>query len=420
MLNMGTTSKTKKEFFNRLKTTIINCWEIVGRNVKNAFSKYKNTMPHYGVRAIFALLASIYFIYLAKCFLTIPIKDYYFDIYSVSPDSVTAEIDLTIGSKNIFNTYYNSHDLEYDSIHIQTNCFKYTINKKYKLYPDQKELSHAIDSIYVLSKTDSNYLCLLRTYQRNKHYDNLSRDTLSSYVYIHSYLNVETSEPIGFVRGDTNVITPINMDSIPKEKFLDKKGVYVGGGFNNTFTSEMNLSILKDSTSYKKLSPYHGYYNMGNITRYSSLSEINIENANLSGDLGFRQSQPNHFAYKLYPKLLYILLKEDISQAYYRFTVNSRSISSYIINVHSSAGAIINNNPSDELKVLTLHDTRITKDRIIAGQWNEDFNDTDLFVSFPENDNIQYFRLFFVTLIIGWLLLAVLKNICNAISNKRF
>ena len=42
---------------------------------------------------------------------------------------------------------------------------------------------------------------------------------------------------------------------------------------------------------------------------------------------------------------------------------------------------------------------------------DENFYNADVFVSIPENDGLQYIRLFFVTLLIGWLLLSFCKNI---------
>lgn len=52
---------------------------------------------------------------------------------------------------------------------------------------------------------------------------------------------------------------------------------------------------------------------------------------------------------------------------------------------------------------------------------NKKYTDTDLFVTFPENASIQYIRLFFVTLYIGWLILSISRNLGKGLkkaSNK--
>ena len=120
-----------------------------------------------------------------------------------------------------------------------------------------------------------------------------------------------------------------------------------------------------------------------------------------------------------FPRLILVLLKEDISQSIYRYTFHSNTIDTYTINIHTRSGAEVSNNPSDELKVLNLHDVQITKHKRINKIRNDNFEETDLLVKFPENSNIQYIRLFLVTLLMGWLLEVFFSNIDKLIKARK-
>ncbi len=412
-------------FIKEILQSFVKFLQNISDKVKQSMSPLKNSSPHYGLRATMAFFLCVYLIYILKCFLTIPVRDYYVDVYSVSPDSVVAQIDFVIGNKNIFNTYSQMQTIEYDSCKIEYSILKHVKpligNKQNR---DITMLSRAMDSIYILSKEDSIYTPLLKTYNHYLHQDHLERDKSSTYIYTHLYENLYSSKPIGYLtlKNDSlHILSPINSDI---REYLDNRGVVCGGGGMTPYICSLNLSLLADSISYNKLSRNHEYLSIANFIRLSSYSYIKEQFPlhkveNLSGGLSFLHPKPSYRGiYRVFPQLSLFLLKEDVSQAYYRFSFNATSIDSYVINIHSRGGVKVYNNPSDELRVLNLHDTQIIKHKKVDEELNETFTDTELLISFPENDNIQYIRLFFVTLIIGWLIHAFLKNAWSFVKHK--
>lgn len=421
----------KKISFSKIRTKVRTTMTEAAKAIKEGYKRFRLNSPHYLLRAIAALVCTVYLLYLLKSFLTIPVKDYYIDIYSVSPDSLVAQVDLTIGHDNLLNTYSMRNGIKNDSFNIEFKCLKFQnpINRRIRYYltEDVHLLSIAMDSIaiYSMSCNDTIYNPLLKTYNHYRHHDFLQRDTMSTYIYTHLYENLSSSDPIGYIESYNDSIklsTPINSNS---DNQKDKKyNILLGGGVMSPFICSMNLSLFSDSSSYKKLSKNHNYLNFAKFVRIASWpflkikdNQLDIEHETISGGFGFAHPQPNYAGlYRFFPRLSLLLYKEDISQAFFRFSMNTNAIDSYTINLHSRGGAIVQNNPSDELKVLSLHDTQITKSKHLTN--NSDYTDTELFISFPENSNIQYLRLFFVTLIIGWLMLSFCRNIWKLISHK--
>jgi hypothetical protein len=392
-----------KPNWDRIKNAIIS----FRLRFRETYRAFRLNSPHYGLKALGAFVGAVYMIYLLKCFLTIPVKDYYFDVYTVSPDSIVAKIDFYVGDRNILNTYAK------DSIRQRDSCFIWLISYPYyeeanrsvkKGYYDicVKQLSRVIDSTYHQSKLDSSYCPLLETYNRFYHYNHLDIDTFASYSYTHLYLNTCSSRPIG---------------SFPK--FINRLQVFSDTSQAQLYLCSLYLQVICDSLSFKKLSQNHNYFETAKLDRFDSQAIQKAKHGDYSymyRGMSTAYSRNNiRFSYPKH-RLQYFLAKEDISQAYYWFYFHSESVDTYTINLHSRGGTIVNNNPSDELQVLSLHDLQITKRR--KHSLNSNYNDTDLLLTFPENSNIQYARLFFVTLVIGWLILAFCRNIWKLIEPK--
>lgn len=392
--------------------------------------KYWASYPHRTLRVILVVILIWYLGYLLKCFLTVPIKDYYVDVYTVSKDSVTAQIDFTIGNKNIFNTYATS-EFNRDSCMVECQIFEYKVGQcptKDGFFVEAVPFSKALDSIYILSKSDTCYQHILTTYNREKHYQHLENDTLSDYMYVHIYGNLSSSSPIGYYH---NKKSNIFSDSIYYCKDLRDQPfnlITYGGIATSPFILSLNNSEFSEYSrlSLKPLSPNHEYWEMGFICRYNSIGHYDIGvdyygvKKHMSEGITY---QPGTFKkmglYKYFPRLMLFLLKEDISQSIYKYNFHSNTINTYTINIHTRSGAEVSNNPSDELKVLNLHDVQITKHKRINKIYNDNFMETDLLVKFPENSNIQYIRLFLVTVLIGWLIEVFFSNLDKIIKEKK-
>lgn len=430
-----------KQLFSNLFATI-KTWP---NAIASWWQNFKNSYPHHGLRVTVALALFIYLGYLLICFLTIPIRDYYVDVYSVSKDAIKAEIDLTIGDKNVLNTHSNLGTLDRarDSISVKFTIYEYgdkqgAPNTKRQKYINMG-LSKAVDSMAILSRLETNYWPVLRTYNPEEHYQHLECDTLSDYIYVHVYGNYYSSVPVGYIIRDKDKnfypsgkswseeydCFPTSVTLLNEQTGKRIRPINAGVASSHTIDS-MNISIIKDSISYKRLSRNHAYVNRGLLYRYNSIGHnVSVMKDGKKADylsypIGFySSSKPKRGLYKFFPLLGIILSKEDISNAYYQFSFNSEQINHYTINVHSRAGVVVENNPSDELQVLSLHDTQIIKSKYENGKRKTNYEDTDLFVKFPENNNIQALRLFFVSILMGWLLEVFFSNIDKLIKARK-
>lgn len=398
--------------------------------IKKSCERFKKSSPYYGMRASLAFILSLYSIYLLKCFLTIPVKDYYFDVYANSPDSVVAQIDFTIGNKNVLNTYSSHDTISIDECTIYYTLYKYNstfhsqYHNKYFLSEETKKFIHLLDSIRFCSSQDSIYAELLKNYSSHVH--NMMNDTLFTYIYTHTYHNYASSNPVGmisfsdFYRREPNIYP---QKCAKSQKMCKAPFVHF---IESPLLDSLFLPIFLDTTSYKKLSLNHRYVSSANIQYLHSISSVQDDiSYGKVNDMKITNShalpQPQYSAWlKTHPVLLLLLSKEDVSQVNYRFYFNGATIKNYMINIHNRGCAIINNNPSDELKVLSLHDTQIVKNKNKAYYYAKNFSESEILASFPENNAIQYARLFFVTLIIGWLIHAFLKNAWSFVKHKYF
>ena len=395
--------------------------------IKKSCERFKKSSPYYGIRASLAFILSLYSIYLLKCFLTIPVRDYYFDVYANSPDSIVAQIDFTIGNKNVLNTYSSHDTLSIDECAIHYTSYKYNstfhsqYHNEYFLLEKTKKFIHALDAIRFCSPQDSIYTELLKNY--SSHVYNMINDTLYTYIYTHTYHNYASSNPVGMISfSNFNRKKPYIFQNPYKgaQPIKTPTGKFI----ESPLLSSLFLPVFLDSTSHKKLSLNHRYFSSANIQYFQSISTVQDDRSyEKVNDTEITQSHalpmPQYTVWlHTHPVLLLLLSKEDISQVNYRFYFKAESIDSYMINIHNRGCAIINNNPSDELKVLSLHDTQILKNK--ANSYDENFSESEILASFPENNAIQYARLFFVTLIIGWLIHAFLKNAWSFVKHKYF
>ncbi|MBR6018123.1 MAG: hypothetical protein IK073_05835 [Paludibacteraceae bacterium] len=425
----------KNEKMQEILAFAASVWQSVGKFLqtayekpKNAFIKFKDASPHYGLRASFAFVLSVYLVYLLKCFLTIPVKDYYFDVYTNSPDSIVAQIDFTIGNRNILNTYSSKDSISVDECKISYKAYKYNNNfyrqyhNKYFLSDESKKLIQFFDSIRSYSYHDSTYADILKNY--DSHVFNIKNDTLLTYIYTHQYQNYASSNPMGmislsdFKRKLPAVYPNQHSSSQTIHKRIDIHFI------ESPLVEDLFLSIFLDSTSFNKLSLNHQYASYASIqycrsiqSAQEELSYGKVESVDITNSLAIAQPAYKNL-YRKFPRLLLMLSKEDISQVNYRFSFKSTSIDSYQINLHTRGCAIINNNPSDELRVLSLHDTQVLKNKKNAYYYDSNFSESEILATFPENNAIQYARLFFVTLVLGWFIRAFLKNLWKIIKRK--
>lgn len=424
---------------------------------KNILKKYLLGKCRYVIRAALALAVSFYLFFLLRDFTTIPVRDYYFDFYSASYDSIVPDIRVVVGNTNVFNTYSDAFDSQGDSVSIKYNLYPHSpsykrkyriaeidtekvqhhtyvymnengkqvaekevldtlITREYKPWPTftAETIGLIMDSVCRLAQQDERYAPFLNTYEYDKQLQFCEKETLhSSYVYMQAYLHCYSSVPVGYHHGS---------------KVMDGDSAYFGSSdkFNviwDVFPTSKGKTGIADTLFYRQLSQNHSYWshNMLWVTPYApSTKECTMSVR--SHNTFVRDTKLN----RLFPRINLTLLRENIALQEYRFCVHPNDIDAYKITLHTRGGAVIQNNPSDELQVLNLHDTRITKRRNSENNMtSEEFNDgdenfynADVFVSIPENDGLQYIRLFFVTLLIGWLLLSFFKNIIRFIRKS--
>lgn len=352
---------------------------------------FSRVRPRYLLRAVFDFFLGGICFCLLVCILTIPVKDYYFDTFVYSPviDSVSLNINLTIGSANLLTTYGEvDYDNSYDS-----GKFYYSLNnyRAREIHYGKKglEIECILDSLKESDKYKNEYSSL------EKH------GAVATYIYSHTYFNSKTVFKLFNHPNKTQKhIIPIYND-----KYISNAYYW---SMTNPFIDSLYLQVVKDSGMYKMLSYNHYYLQTSHLQCITDDGFIQKEQESVTENLHIPSVESKKQLMGL------IFAKEDISQAYFKFVVSTRYIDSYQINLHTRGGAIINNNPSEELKVLSLHDTQIIKKKC-----DSNYDETELHVSYPERNNIQYMRLFFLTMILGIFFERLIKNIGKSIKRKR-
>ena len=341
----------------------------------------------YIAKALLQLGVIIYLCYLLSDFTTIPVRDYYFDIYSASYDSIIPDIRVVVGNTNVLNTYSDAAATTIGVI---------------------------MDSVYRKSQKDERYAPFVSTYKHDKdlQFSEKNLDTLSSfYIYVQAYLHRYSSMPVGYRSPD------MVRDYYDSTKFYSIQSLKLYGA-NEVFPTSQGKNYITDTLLCNKLSPNHSYYSTNSLIVKSpgcrdGMAGINMKSSN-------RMTRSDKLG-RLFPRMNLFLSRENIALQEYRFCIHPHDIDAYSITLQTRGGAIIQNNPSDELQVLNLHDTRIIKRRTISipkytlvdelPTMDEKYYNSDIFVSIPENDGLQYIRLFFVTMVIGLLLESCCKDV---------
>ena len=423
--------------------------EYVWEPCKKGLKKLLYSHYRYILRAILVSGFIIYLCFLLSDFTTIPVRDYYFDIYSASYDSIIPDIRVVVGNTNTLNTYSDEFDSQGDSISCRFNFTPHSpfYESKYRIgiivrpyHTVYKNMSGQIvreeyikdtvyepwptvagetiglimDSVYRLSQQDEQYASFLGSYEHDKklQFNEKNLDTLSSsYIYIQAYLHRYSSMPIGYRKPKM-----VREFSGPTQFYIDQSN-RINEAWN-AFPTSQGKTGIGDTLLYNKLSQNHSYYSTNSLIVKSpgcreGITGIRIKSSN-------RMTRSDKLG-RLFPRMNLFLSRENIALQEYRFCIHPHDIDAYSITLQTRGGAIIQNNPSDELQVLNLHDTRIIKRRTISIPkytlvdelpiMDEKYYNSDVFVSIPENDGLQYIRLFFVTMVIGLLLEFCCKDI---------
>lgn len=412
----------------------------------------------YIAKALLQLGVIIYLCYLLSDFTTIPVRDYYFDIYSASYDSIIPDIRVVVGNTNVLNTYSDEFDSRGDSISCRFNFTPHSssYNRKYRIakilsrveirsntivkinqygqhvsdsvvmdtvdiyehkpWPTAAATTIGVimDSVYRKSQKDERYAPFVSTYKHDKdlQFSEKNLDTLSSfYIYVQAYLHRYSSMPVGYRSPD------MVRDYYDSTKFYSIQSLKLYGA-NEVFPTSQGKNYITDTLLCNKLSPNHSYYSTNSLIVKSpgcrdGMAGINMKSSN-------RMTRSDKLG-RLFPRMNLFLSRENIALQEYRFCIHPHDIDAYSITLQTRGGAIIQNNPSDELQVLNLHDTRIIKRRTISipkytlvdelPTMDEKYYNSDIFVSIPENDGLQYIRLFFITMVIGLLLESCCKDV---------
>ena len=394
------------KLISQMKSFAVSC--------KQSLLAFLHSSPHHWLRAVLCLGLTVYLIYLLNCFTTIPVKDYYFDIAAMSPDSIVPDIRIHVGDENVMNTYSGDYQAHGDSIYLVYNFYQAHQQVRMQrpstgevFHPAKSKVTPVMNTIYRRTKTNKKYNTLFsNAYHTNE--KGIFFDPNFTCLYTRLYFNIVSSAPIGYKRGKQ--VYP-----------LDSKEVLYTYGNEKEGWSNIICGVYPDSTIIGELSRKHSYFRANHALIRPKCEKNTSTNIPVCRDLVLKRQG----LYKLSPRLFLLLSKENIAMKQYHFLVKTAGLDVYKISLHTRGGAVIQNNPSDELQVLSLHDTQITKKRPqeyfvayhrdIWKRLETDFEETDLYVQIPENDALQYIRLFFITLLIGWLMVSFCRNIADGI-----
>ena len=368
----------------------------------------KDTKPrHYVFFIAVLLLLSGGCIYLLEKFLTIPIEDNYLQIEGISPttDNLSAEITLNIGCESRFNTY---------------DTISYILNDRdFNVTIFQKDRSEDIDDVEYWLRKENEIRTFISNNLGEKYLNIISnslKETLERYLREDGY-----NEPI-----DLNQKIPLRF---PDGRVYD---LYTTNYLKITTLFIVNIIQNIESThfDYNSVTNKDAMYSVLNIDKEMNLCEINGEalydvlTKNNKRQLSKKHTygkttrliagyNANHFSKakqdKFEPerKVKWILSPYDISRKNYKLTICSQTIEdvSAIVKFTGPVSNFIF--PGVETKqyngYLVIPQLKTVKN------FSSKSNVYNYYVEFPELENIQYIRLFFITALLSLLITAIFK-----------
>ena len=106
-----------------------------------------------------------------------------------------------------------------------------------------------------------------------------------------------------------------------------------------------------------------------------------------------------------------LFMPKDISRAYYKLSFVSETLRSYTLSVEFSQGVVLENMPRDySFGVNSVEFPNVSTNYFLHG-----YNDVQLYAAFPDGENVQTVRTFFIAIVITWLLKEFIKSLYKAV-----
>lgn len=316
---------------------------------------------------------------------TIPVYDYYIDAEYYCPDTVKKNlrtlVALFIEPDELLNTYANQSEGKESfviSIEDSTRSILSSAKEKKTFVSNRNEQENNVVSKKLQYYTAGEFDDTISTFLKWE-------ETPDRLFFVHIYSCYEQKNV--FIKADTNVLY-IYKDTI---EYSNYKGNYCLSILNRRIDSIFHS--YEYSRSFLSAAHIYSHCSVLKITNNSNPFTSRIE-----GEMKRMTYRKN--------RLQTLLMPKDISRAYYRVSFSSWTIPTYNLRVNFKQDVVFESLPGNYQ--VGVNSVEIPNQKVCI---SHGYNSVKLYVEFPDGENAQTIRTFFMALVITWLLKEFIRSL---------
>lgn len=354
--------------------------------------KIKKNSPYPELVALLCAAGVIFCSYVLILWNTIPVYDYYIDAEYICPDSVREQLETKISvfvePNGMLNSYsVNKSEAEKFVISIEDTTSQSNKSDKadkshiYRSYEAEQNVSKKLKYY-----TNGLYDDTIHTLLSQAHIINQDPDRL---FFFHLYSCGEHLNLLA--KADTNVSYYVHDTLAFTHEWNQNYCISILDRSIDTIyhSRERNTSFLSDNHLYTHLSALKIANNNDPFTNYITVSTQRTT---------FRKN-----------KIQTLLMPKDISRAYYKVSFLSGTIPTYTLRFNFVQGVVLENMPYNcTYGVNSVEFPNVATSRVHGHR------DMKIYAAFPDGENMQTVRTFFIAIIITWLLKEFIKALYKA------
>lgn len=369
---------------------------VVVERIKHFLLVVKRHSPYPEIVGLLFAIVSVFCSYLLIKWNTIPVYDYYIDAEYFCPDSIKDNLQtgvaLFIEPDELLNSYTNKSEGNESlvvSIEDTTQSFLANAEAKKTNYKHRDKKTEEVVSQKLQYYTGGEFDDTISSILRGK-----EKPDRLFFVHLYSCWEQENI----FVNSDTNVFY-FAKDTLAYSQIKDSYCISI-------LDRKIDSIFHKHDSNKRFLSDEHIYSHCC-VLKVANNSEPFTNTISLNTKrMTYRKN-----------RLQTLLMPKDISRAYYRISFSSWTIPTYNLRFNFRQDVVFESLPDNyQVNINSLeipnHGTSII----------QDYNSVKIYVEFPDGENTQTIRTFFMALIITGLLKEFVKSIYRSYKKytKRF
>lgn len=379
---------------------------VVPQGIRHIFLVIKRHSPYPELVGLLCAIGTIFCTYVLVKWNTIPVYDYYINAEYFGTDSakknLKTTVSLCVGLGGMLNSYslHESETTENFSISVadtepyetrasenamtSTNLSNATTtNKIQNSYTKIDTIATSLVEQKLLYYTEGIFNDTINSLLNQVPFESRTPDRL---FFVHLYARVEKEQ--AFIKPQTKM-SYFSKDTLMFSFFKD--------GYCISLINNRNIDTIYHNVEWDTsfLSKEH---------RYCQFCGLKILNNNNTFTNRFEANLNEEDRYV--NKLQVLMKMKDISRAYYKISFMSNTIQTYDLHIHFNQGVVLENMPR-----LCTFDVNAVEFPNVPTSYMHGEYDMKLYAAFPDGENAQTVRTFFMALVMTWLLKEFIRSL---------